>query len=235
MTNVKAKDLNYDHYEMTKYDSDIIRSIPGHEKMHKEIDKMLFIDFVKKKTEKNKPIKILELGIGTGVTASRILKLIPTAEYTAIDFSKNMFEGAKKKLKKYNVKFVFGDFTKIILPKTNLVVSVIGIHHQETDKDKKKLFKRIYKSLNKNGIFIFGDLVTYKDKETAALNDAKHYQYLMKNAKDEKSLKEWVYHHKFLNKLAPVEDQIKWLKEIGFKKVKLIYKKYNTALIYAKK
>jgi len=147
-----------------------------------------------------------------------------------------MLQGASIRLPKYNVNLIKGDFSTIELPKNNdIIVSVIGIHHQETDEDKKALFKRIYELLSDNGVFIFGDLVTYQDKEKAALNDALHFNFLVENAFDEQSLKEWAFHHKFLNKLAPIESQIEWLKEIGFDTIELVFNRFNTALIIAKK
>ena len=41
MTNVKPTELNYDHYEMDKYDEDIVNSIPGHRELHTEIIKIV--------------------------------------------------------------------------------------------------------------------------------------------------------------------------------------------------
>ncbi len=135
---IKPEELNYDHYETKKYDRDIISFIPGHEELHQNIEKIT-------DEYSGKYLKILELGVGTGLTAERILKKIPTANYTAIDFSETMLNGAKKRLAKYNVTFKQGDYSQIPLPKNNnLVVSVIGIHHQETNEDKKILFGKIY-------------------------------------------------------------------------------------------
>ena len=229
-TNVNANELNYDSYETEKYDLDIVRSIPGHVKLHKKITKILM-----KHSQETKIKKILELGIGTGLTSEKIFKIIPNTQLIAIDFSKTMLEGAKKRLSQHNVKFIKGDYSKLEFEKNiDIIISVIGIHHQNND-GKKKLFKKIFKSLKKKGIFIFGDLVTYKDQIKAAYNDAKHYAYLVKNAQDEESLKEWAHHHKFLNQLAPIEDQIKWLKKMGFNQIEIVYNKFNTALIYAKK
>lgn len=230
-TNVKPDELNYDHYETKKYDDDIVRSIPGHEELHKHIDQIVQQDYVSRGKA-----KVLELGVGTGLTAERILGQMPNAEYTAIDFSEQMLAGARRRLSQYNVTFVNGDYSQIDLPNDNdLVVSVVGIHHQETDDDKKSIFQRIYDSLNKTGTFIFGDLVTYRDPTEAALNEEKHFQHLVENAQDVESLKEWEHHHKYLNKLAPLEDQVGWLREVGFREVNLVYQKFNTALIYAKK
>ncbi len=229
-TNVKPDELNYDHYEMEKYDKDIIGSIPGHEEMHRKIEEISERDF------KHRSIRVLELGIGTGLTAIRILRDTNCLRYVGVDFSEKMLQGAKRKLRGYNVKYILGDFSKVRLPRNNdLVVSVIGIHHQETDQDKKAVFRRVFDSLSRGGAFIFGDLVTWRDKNVAALNDAGHYHHLVEESSDEVTLREWAYHHKVLNKLAPLEDQVEWLREVGFYQVDVIYTKFNTALIYARK
>ena len=228
-TNVTPGQLNYDHYETKQYDDEIKHVIPGWENVH-----LLIEEIINQKVDKIG--SVLELGIGTGLTAGKILQYLPDVRYTGIDFSEQMLYGAKEKLKDYDVDYLLADYAKIDLPQNNdLVVSVIGIHHQETDDDKKMLFQKIYNSLNKNGAFIFADLVTYRDPQTAAFNDALHYHHLVKYAKNEQSLKEWAYHHKFLNKLAALEDQIYWLKEVGFRSVDVRYQEFNTALIYAKK
>jgi len=229
-TNVKASNLNYDHYETDKYDNDIERVIPGHKKMHKEIEMIV-------KTFKNNHVinKIADLGTGTGLTAEMIMKLVPNANLTANDFSKKMIMGAKNRLSRFKVDYVFGDFSEINIGKNfDIILTVIGLHHQNTE-GKKKVLKKIFNSLNEGGLFILGDLVTYKNKQEAALNDALHFAHMVRNAEDEKSLKEWAYHHKFLNDLAPMEDQIKWLKEAGFKRISVKYQYLNTALIIAYK
>ena len=227
-TNVKPDELNYNHYETQKYDDDIVRSIPGHKELHKHIEQLI--------ESLPKQPKILELGIGTGLTAERILSKRPNAEYIAVDFSEQMLAETRKRLYQYNIKFINGDYSQIRLPESNdLVVSVVGIHHQETDNDKKRLFQRIYDSLNDTGTFIFGDLVTYRNQEEAAINEARHFHHLVENTKDEDSLKEWAHHHKYLNKLVPLEDQVEWLSEVGFREVIRVYQRFNTALIYARK
>ncbi len=229
-TNVKAENLNYDHYEMNKYDQDIVKVIPGHKELHEKM-----MEIISDRNKIKRIMKFLDLGIGTGLTAEKIFKLIPKAKLFAVDFSKKMLDGARMKLKSYDVEYILGDYSKIGFGKDlDLVVSVIGMHHQNTE-GKKKVFKKVYASLQKGGIFILGDLFTTNDKEQHAYNDAKHFTFMVQNAKDEKSLKEWAHHHKFLNDPAHIEDEMRWLKNVGFKKVKIEYNYLNTALIVAEK
>lgn len=227
-TNVHPQELNYNRYTTDKYDRDIVNSIPFHREVH-----ALIAGFAAS-LKKDKKYEVLDLGVGTAIT-SRILKdILPNSHFDLVDFSQRMLDGAKENMGKENVRYIFGDYSKIKFDKKyNIIISVIGIHHQNM-KGKKKLFKKIFRLLDDGGFFIFGDLVTYANKHKAALNNAKHFKYLADNATDEKTLSDWAYHHMFLNDLAPAEEQVKWLKEIGFK-VSIKFLKFNTALIICKK
>lgn len=229
MTNVKPSDLNYDRYATDEYDRDIIDSIPYHKELHNRI-----ADLIKSHFDASKEYAVLDLGIGTGITAKLIQDLLPNAMIDAVDFSEQMMEGAKKKLGDKNVHYILGDYSDMTFDKQyDIVVSVIGIHHQNAE-DKQKLFGKIYSLLKQGGVFIFGDLVTYADKYELARNNALHYHHLVERAVDEKMLTEWAHHHMFLNDLAPIENQIEWLSKIGFE-VKKDFIKMNTALLFCHK
>lgn len=228
-TNVKASDLNYDRYSDTKYDRDIVNSIPYHKKLHSVLASQ-----IKQNYSPDKSYRILDLGVGTGITTAIIRELLPLAHLDVVDFSRQMLKGARKKLGTKNVTYIFGDYSKIkFRNKYDLVVSVIGIHHQ-TDPGKKKLFAKVYGLLKPGGMFLFGDLVTYSDKFDAAYNHALHFAHLVERSADARTLREWAHHHMFLNLLAPIEDQIRWLKKAGFS-VKTAFLKMNTALLVCRK
>jgi len=229
-TNVSASDLNYDRYTADKYDRDIVNSIPFHRELHEAI-----IAWVRKELDPKKSYSILDLGVGTGITSQLLHEALPHAQFDLVDFSEQMLNGAKKKMKSGgNVKYILGDYSKLILDKPyDLVVSVIGMHHQNTA-GKKKMLKKIAGWLKPGGAFIFGDLVTYRDKKKAALNQARHFHHLVEKSSDEKTLTEWAHHHLFLNEPAPIEEQLDWLKSAGLKP-EVAYNKCNTALIVAKK
>ncbi len=229
-TNVDPSELNYDSYERDVYDDDIRRSIPGHRDLHVALQ-----DCVEKHVQHTEVSEILELGIGTGITSEVILSLIPEAHLTAIDFSEKMLSGAKERLSAYSVDYLIADYaTEPFVGGFDIITSVIGIHHQNNE-GKKDLFIKIHDSLTSGGMFIFGDLFTYNDKHKAALNDARHYHHLVEHARSSESMEEWAYHHKFLNDLAAIEDQVIWLRDVGFRKVKIVYEHMNTALIIARK
>jgi len=229
-TNVKATQLNYDHYANDKYDQDIINSIPFHNELHTKI-----INYVEKNYSCQKTYSILDLGVGTGITSKLIQNILPNSRFDLVDFSQNMLIGAKKKFgDNKKIQYILGDYSKLTFEKKyDLIISVIGIHHQN-EVGKKLLFKKIYSLLNTDGIFIFGDLVTCKNPKKAAYNNVLHFHHLVDKATDNKTLQEWAYHHIELNDLSPIEDQIQWLREIGFQ-VTTKMNKMNTALLICKK
>ena len=228
-TNIQSSELNYDHYSADKYDRDIINAIPHHKELHEEM-----VKYVKNNFNRNKKYAVLDLGVVTGITSEIIKNALPRLELDVVDFSKKMLAGAKKKLGAKNVNYLFGDYSKMRFSrKYDMIVSVIGVHHQN-NVGKRLLFKKIFSSLKPGGVFIFGDLVTYKDEKVAALNQAIHLCHLVKNASDDRTLKDWAHHHLFLNELAPIEDQSVWLKESGFRVMKALLK-INTALLICKK
>lgn len=228
-TNVKPSDLNYDQYTSDKYNQDIVNSIPFHRELH-----TLIADFIRDNYDQEKDYHIIDLGVGTAITSRIVKDLLPKAEFDLVDFSEQMLDGAKKAMGNENVNYLLGDYSKMDFePKYDIALSVIGIHHQNAE-GKKILFKKIYDLLKPDGVFVFGDLVTYKDKKQAALSHAKHYAHLAKKSANEETLKEWAHHHMFLNDLSPIEDQIDWLNKVGFRVEKRLLE-INTALLICTK
>lgn len=226
-TNVKPTDLNYHHDSSSKYDRDIVAVIPGHEELHRKL-----IEYLKKR--KGGVKSILDLGTGTAITAALIAKQFSDATFTLNDFSKPMLNGAKKKLNGSSVKFLFGDYARVPIGNGyDVVVSVIGMHHQTTA-GKKAMFKKIYASLAPGGCFLLGDLMTWRDARVAAVAQARHLHHLVSTASNAASLQAWAHHHLVLNDPATVEDQTEWLRNCGFT-VKKLFGQWNTVLLVAEK
>ena len=103
---------------------------------------------------------ILELGIGTGETARRILERHPNAQLTAIDSSEEMLGRARQ--------VVTGDLRLARLQDPlpdgpfDLVVSALAVHHLDAA-GKQDLFRRIAEVLASDGTFVLGDLIVPAD------------------------------------------------------------------------
>jgi tRNA (cmo5U34)-methyltransferase len=105
---------------------------------------------------------ILELGVGTGMTAKRVLAVHPKARLVGIDESEAMLAEAD----------VAGDLRvsrlEDPLPEGpfDLVVSCLAIHHLDAD-GKRDLFRRIAAVLKPGGRFVLADVVVPEREEDA--------------------------------------------------------------------
>jgi tRNA (cmo5U34)-methyltransferase len=100
---------------------------------------------------------ILELGIGTGETAKRVLATHPEARLVAIDSSAEMLERARTVVPQADLRLAQlqdplpdGPF--------DLVVSALAVHHLDGP-GKQDLFRRIAAVLEPGGTFVLADVV----------------------------------------------------------------------------
>jgi tRNA (cmo5U34)-methyltransferase len=106
---------------------------------------------------------ILELGIGTGETARRVLVDHPDARLTAIDSSAEMLDRACEivshadlRLARLEDPLPSGPF--------DLVVSALAVHHLD-GAGKQDLFRRIAAVLAPGGTFVLADVVVPENEE----------------------------------------------------------------------
>jgi tRNA (cmo5U34)-methyltransferase len=100
---------------------------------------------------------ILELGIGTGETAKRVLAEHPGASLTAIDSSPEMVERARRVVPQADLLLAR---LEDALPEGpfDLVVSALAVHHLDGP-GKQDLFRRVAAVLEPAGTFVLADVV----------------------------------------------------------------------------
>jgi tRNA (cmo5U34)-methyltransferase len=105
---------------------------------------------------------ILELGIGTGETARRIVATHPNAKLTAIDSSAEMLERARAVVPDADLRLAR---LQDALPggPFELVVSALAVHHLDGT-GKQGLFRRIADVLTPGGAFVLADVVVPEDE-----------------------------------------------------------------------
>lgn len=109
------------------------------------------------------PRSILDLGVGSGLTAQRVLEALPEAELLGIDASSEMLSAAKSTLDPERTRLQLGRLEES-LPKGpfDLVMSTLSVHHLDGP-GKADLFVRIASVLEPGGRFVLGDLVVPAD------------------------------------------------------------------------
>ncbi|EGW36985.1 hypothetical protein [Desulfosporosinus sp. OT] len=103
-----------------------------------------------------------------------------------------------------------------------------------TEEEKKRLYHDIYLSLNKKGVFINADQVLGSTPfiEFLYTRDWKNKVETSGLYKEEISS---AYERAKLDKMALLDDQISWLKDIGFLDVDCVYKYFNFVVLFGRK
>jgi tRNA (cmo5U34)-methyltransferase len=108
-------------------------------------------------------LTILELGIGTGETAKRVLAAHPDARLTAIDSSEKMIERARRVVPQVDLRLARLEDPLPDGP-FDLVVSALAVHHLDGP-GKQDLFRRVAGVLAPGGTFVLADVVVPEREE----------------------------------------------------------------------
>ena len=173
---------------------------------------------------------VLDLGAGTGLFSYFIYLIKPELNYTLTDLSPQMLEEAKNRFKGLkNFQFQEINFSVDALPgKYDLIISALSIHHLD-DAGKKELYKKIFDSLNENGLFINADQVLGRSHGFDSF-----YKDSWKESVKESGLEDAAVESAFRrmkhDKFATLETQLNMLGEAGFNEIDCIYKNQNFAV-----
>lgn len=104
--------------------------------------------------------RVLDLGIGSGLTARRVAEALPRARLVGVDDSVEMLAAAatildpgRTELQRRRLQDPLPD------GRFDLVVSMLAVHHLD-GVEKADLFERIAARLTSGGRFVLGDLIT---------------------------------------------------------------------------
>jgi len=224
-------ELVKDHFNLKYHDYDILirKLIPRYEEMHQTVLNQLNF------SDKSR-IRILDLGIGTGETALRILEKFSYSFIDGFDISKKMIEQAKIRLKDKlgRVTFFEKDISELnILAKYDAVISVLCIHHLNPQQ-KQELFYKIFNCLNKSGIFIIADIIKFDSVKETKKQEEIWKTFLISNlGKNDGNF--WFENYKQEDLPDSVNAQISWLKNAGFNETGILFENMNYAVFYGKK
>jgi tRNA (cmo5U34)-methyltransferase len=107
--------------------------------------------------------EILELGIGTGETARRVLRGRPGARLTAIDSSPEMLERAREQIPDATLAVARLEAPLPAGP-FDLVVSALAVHHLDGT-GKRDLFRRVFEVTRAGGFFVLADVIVPESVE----------------------------------------------------------------------
>jgi tRNA (cmo5U34)-methyltransferase len=176
------------------------------------------------------PIRVIDLGCGTGTVAQSVLDAFQNAHVTCLDLAENMIALAQAKLARYPaVRFVVGDFAAFD-GEYDVVISSLALHHLATDEHKRRFYGHIYDRLSPGGVFYNGDVVLASSDFLQAIYMHRWRAFMRRNISDEEIEEKWIAKHQAEDHPARLVDQLAWLTEIGFADVDVLWKHYNFAV-----
>src|SRR5919197_1064881 len=140
------------------YLESMLEEVPGYLELQEEMVRA---------TEDVRAARILELGIGTGETARRVLAHHPDAHLVGIDSSRSMLEEARRAFPDADLR---ASRLQDPLPEGpfELVFSALAVHHLDAA-GKADLFRRVAAVLAPGGRFVLADVVVPERPEDAVI------------------------------------------------------------------
>jgi len=190
------------------------------------------------------PRSILDLGAGDAILLATLLEAFPLASGVAVDFSPLMLEQARQRLGKFGQRAVTLEadlltpaWKNSLTGPFHVIVSGFAIHHLP-DPRKRALYREIYDLLAVGGVFLNSEHVASAAPRGEQMFDdamATHLYQRRKEKGEEVTLEQ--VRRDFMerpdraaNILALVEEQCRWLREIGFQDVDCFWKYFELAI-----
>ena len=211
------------------YDEARRRLVPGLDALHAAVIRS--IPF-----RAEEPIRVLDLGAGTGLLSAEVAGRFPRATVTLVDLSVQMLRVARRRFAGSPGRFEFRvmDFARKDLPKGyDLVVSALAVHHL-TDGDKRELFEKVRGALVGGGLFVNMDQVLGETPE----EEAAYERWWLGGAKEAGASEEDLaaaFRRMRADKSATLEAQLRWLEEAGFEGVGCAHKDHRFAVYGGRK
>jgi tRNA (cmo5U34)-methyltransferase len=167
----------------------------------------------------------LDLGCGTGLELERIFRIYPFAEVTGVDLSGKMLDilKAKYKDKMSQIKLICQSYFDVDYGNGvyDVVLSTYSLHHFSREL-KLSLYRKIYRSLKEDGIYIEGDYsVKTIDEENRFIEESEHMRKAGK-------ITDGLYH---IDIPFTTETQMNLLRQAGYKRVD-IRKQWDKTTIF---
>lgn len=208
--------------EAHEYDQIILRLIPYYPQMLEAL--VGAIPF-----EPTAPIRVIDLGCGTGTISRKVLESFPNARVTCLDAAANMISMARAKLADYpNARFQAADFNGYNFDETyDVIVSSLALHHLVSDQDKIGFYGKIFNALTPNGVFYNADVVLASSNSVQELYIRKWKEFMRRQVSDDEIERKWMVTYAAEDRPARLIDHLAWLKQIGFTELDVIWKYYN--------
>lgn len=227
----KRMDQVADHFqtEARGFDARVIRIVPYYREMLDALVNSLPFPPAK-------PIRVLDLGCGTGTVAYVVKSRFPRAAVHCVDLVPRMLELAAKKLRGFSgVSFEQADFSRYrIAGKYDAVVTSLALHHLETDADKAAMHRKIYRALVPGGVFASAD-ITVSPRPFLQRYYLNQWAAFILRSLPQRELDANYRRYRLEDRPSVLLPELRRLERTGFRHVEILWKRYNFATYAAYK
>jgi len=129
--------------------------------------------------------------------------------------------------------FIAGDYASRVRGEFEVVVSALSIHHLSDDR-KVRLFRRIHEVLPADGVFINADQVLGATPPIERIYREAWLRQVRRPGVAERDLNAALERMKE-DRSAPLDSQLDWLRQAGFRQVNCWYQNYSFAVFSGQK
>jgi len=178
------------------------------------------------------PIRVIDLGCGTGSIARVIKDSLPLTTLTCVDVAESMLVMAREKLGSGpNVRYQLANFeTYEFDAQYDAVVSSLALHHLVTDGDKQVFHRKVYDSLAPGGVFYNADVILGSSDYLQEVYIHRWKWFMRQHVSEEEIEQKWMPKHYEEDRPAKLMEQLIWLQDIGFVEVDVLWK--TTILLF---
>ena len=185
------------------------------------------------RTTDRPPLRVLDLGAGTGLLARQVAAAFPEVELTLLDGAPSMLDEARRALGD-RAHYVESDLADPLpAGPWDAVVSALAIHHLD-NAAKQGLFRRIHAGLIPRGTFVNAEHV---GAPTPLFQDLYLAWHERRATAAGSTHAEWqaARHRMRYDQYASVEDQLTWLRNAGFADADCLFKDHSFAVLVARR
>jgi tRNA (cmo5U34)-methyltransferase len=180
--------------------------------------------------------EILDVGAGTGNLTRTVLRCIPGAHATLIDFSANMLAEAPNVLAAFPGRFrtQTADFMAYDYGRARFraVISSFALHHCRGEDQYLDIYRRIGGSLSRPGVFACCDVVAGGTPALSSLNEESWIEFLRQREFSAEEAERILSNYHVEDSPLSVSAHLDLLRRAGFGVADVIWKKANFA-VYA--
>lgn len=176
---------------------------------------------------------LIDLGIGTGLELEAIYERFPDIKVTGIDLSREMLKKLQQKYPDKEMKLICGSYFDFDMgcEQYDAALTVMTLHY--THEVKTALYRRIYESLRKDGIYVESDYMITDESCPSPQETEDFFFSEYERLKKEQSLNNDLEYH--YDTPCTEANQIRMLKEAGFRNVREVWKQGSTVVLTAQK